>query len=1094
EGEGTQSLDINWGNFSFAPVIQANGAKTPQTMSSLPGSPNDVIFKDEANDSFIAKSIGNRGIILTYETKPGGFVAAGFSYDNFATTAIETFDLSSLTELDFGLRGDSVDVKMEIEDGLGQKAVAMLTGASPFGEKVWTIQTSIFTGIVDFSKVRFIVFIVEGENEQGALEVNRVQAPVVIPVPGPIAPSSDLTQGNVTILPDNPTTIAESSVDRISSELAELQYDVSGAQVHSRLIVSFDDLETPFVTESSDLSDLGFLVFGVSSAGATEVQLEIEDASGVRTVETLIQVKDQEQFYAIDLSNLHSPIDLTQVKVIRLIVSRGSVASPTGTVRLRAKGLDTTPPALTPELEAARRQMIAEQLQYFQAGIGIDPDTHLPFDQIENGITRKFTTLTDIGFYVQILGEVVRGSLDNGMTREQALQELQIVLAKLTQMQTNDGMGGLLPTVYDMPPTLSVFGPSPTAPMITFGDNANLSQSIAVMVGAMESLRSISEDGKILAQNVINAAELFLNNQEEGYREFYNANVIIDAENGNVLSKRFYAVYYTAAFNEHPANSFDGSLDRLANEFRSGVAFVIARYGLEPYAWNGLDVVTKAYQDQFGNSVTNLVPYDGGAFQIFWPLLWSNEQDQASMKAALTNYLYTAADFSNHNQLPGFVSASAVPEGGYQGKIGIPGASETTEPLLSNVASIYSLASAYALNPTLVVSWLKAIFEQYPELIVPNRGFVDALRSSTEFADVFNTIDQGSTVLGLLGSGGDFMETYLKNRNLTNSYQSLYNSLSLGIQQVLLNPLGPPDEFPANSFAVLNHVEFEGALGDASCFNSSCVDTTVFGTRIRYSGLNNSTFAGHFWKLDETIDATNRELVISISDIGPDVPSDSLVIELKDENDQVIVALDAFTISNLNPQLLGQVDGVETLVLDLSKLSVPNLDKVRFVNLFLDPQSTGPSVDFFVHQIVFRQFPSQIPPAFAVVTAPATMDQNQILNFNVLQLQAQGRLAFSTVAINNVDFSAEKVVFGFLSNRRLRKIKVELEDENERKTSGYITGIDVGASYYEFLKEYVPADIDLSKIQRINIIIDSTALEGDTTFDDLSVEMSLTTT
>ena len=216
------------------------------------------------------------------------------------------------------------------------------------------------------------------------------------------------------------------------------------------------------------------------------------------------------------------------------------------------------------------------------------------------------------------------------------------------------------------------------------------------------------------------------------------------------------------------------------------------------------------------------------------------------------------------------------------------------------------------------------------------------------------------------------------------------------------------------------------------------------------------------------------------------------IFELKDHLDQVIISLNDEQLDSLIVSLDVQEGGIQTIVLDLSQISDPRLANVRFVNLVLNPQITGPNADFFVHQIVFRQFPSQIPPVLAVVNLPTVPDFEQILNFRVLQLQQQGNLAFGTIEFSPYqDFSIERAVFGFRSNKGISRLFVELEDEEGNKFGGYVTGIGTEASYYEFLKKYVPTEVDLSKIKKINIVIDGTALEGGATLDDLTLEMGL---
>ena len=320
------------------------------------------------------------------------------------------------------------------------------------------------------------------------------------------------------------------------------------------------------------------------------------------------------------------------------------------------------------------------------------------------------------------------------------------------------------------------------------------------------------------------------------------------------------------------------------------------------------------------------------------------------------------------------------------------------------------------------------------------------------------------------------MEKYLRSRNMYTVYDGLYDSLSLGIQQFNQSPVGPPSEFPFRSFAVINNAEDDNVLGTPSCINAVCT-TDVFGTRIKY--VNDfSDFAGHFWKMNEQYDARFGELVLTYSGV---VPS-QFMIELKDANEQ---SLGVFPVTTLPGT------GVRTQTISLGSNAA--LANTKMVLLITDPSVTGANADFFVHQITFRQFPSQVQPIFSPVVVTNFGDNSELLNFNVLQLQSQGRLAFGSVEFSAPqDFTIANRVFGFKTNYNLDYFRIELEDEEGKKRSGYITGINIGANYYEFLKEFVPAGIDLTKIKKINILIDETALEPDNTpIDNLTVETTV---
>ncbi len=84
---------------------------------------------------------GWKGVGVTVEfgsavTRKKGWVGAGFSYDNGSTTqTVETFDLSGLTNLIFGIKGDSGQAKFELVDSLGNKSSIYLDGISSTQEK-----------------------------------------------------------------------------------------------------------------------------------------------------------------------------------------------------------------------------------------------------------------------------------------------------------------------------------------------------------------------------------------------------------------------------------------------------------------------------------------------------------------------------------------------------------------------------------------------------------------------------------------------------------------------------------------------------------------------------------------------------------------------------------------------------------------------------------------------------------------------------------------------------------------------------------------------------------------------------------------------
>ncbi|MBN2453481.1 MAG: hypothetical protein JXB40_04390, partial [Candidatus Omnitrophica bacterium] len=109
------------------------------------------------------------GISMTYNTGADGWAGGGFSYDNFGTPPVETRTLGG--NLVLGLKGPISKVKMEIEDSSGNKGIAYLEGIDAVTEKYWSVPTSYFPN-VDLNNVRFVLFIIEGNNQSGTLNVH----------------------------------------------------------------------------------------------------------------------------------------------------------------------------------------------------------------------------------------------------------------------------------------------------------------------------------------------------------------------------------------------------------------------------------------------------------------------------------------------------------------------------------------------------------------------------------------------------------------------------------------------------------------------------------------------------------------------------------------------------------------------------------------------------------------------------------------------------------------------------------------------------------------------------------------------------------
>ena len=418
-----------------------------------------------------------------------------------------------------------------------------------------------------------------------------------------------------------------------------------------------------------------------------------------------------------------------------------------------------TDSTLSANEQALRDQWINENSKYFIGGQGVDLKTGFPIDVIGPNapVVAKWTQPTSIGFYLQLLADAITKRVEiPGLTQQGALAAAQKTLASLLDVQARFGWNGLIPWLR-LEGTLR-----PDRTEIALIDNANLSHELAVFIGLLEAANL----DKTVAALLVQEAQAFLDNQGDGYLSF------VDSDSGVLRG----------VFNQ-ASGSFEGYTDQFGSEVRATFPFLIEYFNLPDSIWNNLIRSTGSYPTQQGRIVETFSAYDGGAFQYFWSLLVSPEDELPNISEALHNAFLIFTDWMKRNNLAGFPSASSVPEGGYDGKLGIDFLKVTGDAVRGNYGSLYGLASAYRLDPSWVIAKLLEIQAAFPLLKGP-LGFYDAMRSDGVVSRNYYAIDQGSFVLGLIGAGADDFRSFMEKRGLWTGYESHYAALDLGIQQV----------------------------------------------------------------------------------------------------------------------------------------------------------------------------------------------------------------------------------------------------------------------------------------------------------------------
>ncbi len=869
----------------------------------------------------------------------------------------------------------------------------------------------------------------------------------------------------------------------LSANEFEYEYDLTPSPtsfVYARISKGYFDSNGHFQGAALNLPEN--FILSVKGREGSKIKVEVKDIYG-KAAEFILNLLPIYQNFLLELSAYKTPTGFDRTKIAEVVfVEDQDLAGPVlqGLVKIKTKGLHFVPPVLPAPFQEIKTNLIQKGLDYFQVGVGVDPGTHFPYDNIKpDGTPSQFTQPTLIGFYLQMLADVANGKTNGpggSMTASEALLEANNVLTTLLSVQQSFGWNGLLPFL-NLNPTGGM------TPIIGFGDNANMAQSLAVFLGALEggSFNPAEVDPALVADLMAKANQA-LENMAPGLYAFYDPSNHIFRSTYNRVTQ-----------------TLSGFMDRLANEFRGAVAFVTVflkvRYPALPNdVWNNLAIVFKDYTDRNGEIIENLAYWDGGAFQAFWPLLRNNELDFLGFRNALVNHLATQADYAAQNRIPGFLSASQMPNDAYFGALGVPQVAENPSNHLIDLGSTYALASAMPVNPGVVLSWLNDIEDQIPALN-GTYGFLDAARSNTEIAPRFIGIDIASTVLGLSGAGPEAFEIYLRNHALELAYNRLYESAS---QQLTMtrtsSEIASAPEFPDRSFAVFSHLESEGTVG-----SFPVTTTSVTGIRLHYTSLPTAS-EGHVWRFNQTYDASANQLVILYSVV--DSPQ-SIKIELKDNAQPPNILFQTVK------TVAGDGAKYQRLVVDLPN-DASVLAQVKRVVITINQQG-NPDIkgDFTIHAIDFQHLPASqnLIPASGLGANDVTLlpgnPTAQVMSENPgsgdtlvqpdpntpvyrLNYNLSDTNQFSGIYINFATASNPQgvnltglgdITFGIKSDT-VSKLKLEIEDMNGKKSVLYVTDIDITKRYYEFLQSLLPpGSADFTKVKRMNITADESLLE-----------------
>ncbi|MGA2801212.1 MAG: hypothetical protein ABSE97_02400 [Verrucomicrobiota bacterium] len=337
---------------------------------------------------------------------------------------------------------------------------------------------------------------------------------------------------------------------------------------------------------------------------------------------------------------------------------------------------------------------------------------------------------------------------------------------------------------------------------IVFGDNANLSASVAKAIGAL--LRpEIRDDPAIGALRI--EMELFLENQKAGYAHLFDAKTGTfvfgwDATRDRLLGWEDAAGNYTV-----------GHMNYLVNEFRGPLMFIALRHGFPAAAIANAGFTIKPFRTRAGDDIYTLATWEGSAFQSSGLTLFMQELENAGWRKILENTVDIELDFATRNKLPGFLSEAYSGKGvEYTGRIGIPDLAIAEEPRITNAPSLYTLGAASQIAPDRMERFLETNWPAISRLFTkhgPWEGFDTKHRTAIKYQTTAHTL---ALILGGIGSAPDNMRRYLEFKGLRDNLLAWYapgNAVDFLSQETQIVPWtsdGSPIHFSrdGNSFHV----------------------------------------------------------------------------------------------------------------------------------------------------------------------------------------------------------------------------------------------------------------------------------------------------
>jgi hypothetical protein len=301
---------------------------------------------------------------------------------------------------------------------------------------------------------------------------------------------------------------------------------------------------------------------------------------------------------------------------------------------------------------------------------------------------------------------------------------------------------------------------------IIFGDNINLTSSLAKSIGAL--LRpEIRNDPKVASLR--EEMERFIDLQKEGYSHLFDPKTGIFFFGWDATADRF------VGWDDSRGNWITGHMNYFINEFRGPWIFAVLRYALPEASIRNAGFKIKPYRFADGRDTHVPAAWEGSAFQLLGLSLFMQELRNPGWKRSLETLVDIELDFSGKRRLPGFLSEAYSGNGTeYTGLIGISDLAVTDKPLITHAPSLYTLGVAYMIAPEKIERFLEEHWSMISKLFTSHGPWEGWNTSRNEIIPYQTTVHTLSLILGGIGSAQENMHRYLEHRNLSGALEELY--------------------------------------------------------------------------------------------------------------------------------------------------------------------------------------------------------------------------------------------------------------------------------------------------------------------------------